>query len=42
MIKEIYEFKNELTVFTYYLKFVLTLNNTIKLLYQTYLIHLMT
>ena len=37
-----YKLKNELIIFTYYLKLFFTLNDTIKLFYQTYLIYLMT
>ena len=41
-IKWIYGLKNKLIIFTYYLKLFFTLNHTIKLLYQIYLIYLIT
>ena len=36
------QLKNELIIFTYYLKLFLALSHTIKLFYQTYLIYLMS
>ena len=41
-VKWIFNFKNKLIVFTYYLKLFFTLCHAIKLFYQTYLIYLMT
>ena len=41
-IKWIFEFKNKLIIFTYYLKSFLTLNYTIILFYQTCLIYWIT
>ena len=39
-VKQKYRFKNELFVFTYYLKLFFTLSHTINLFYQTNLIYL--
>ena len=41
-IKWIYELKNKLILFFYYLKLILNLSYIIKLFYQIYLIFLMT
>ena len=40
-VKWKYEFENKLTVFIYCLKLFFTLNHTIKLFYQIWLIYLM-